>query len=144
MPYLLSSQGSVALLQWGVPVMEDLERVIEDVRRLRDEVGPPVLVLFIPEGSSPPAADVANRMVRRLPELARQRRSLHQVFAGAGFSVGFKRSVLTGMLLAANKLAPASQRISLTVHGTFEEAAARLPPGDRADLLALATVAQAA
>ena len=139
MPYSFSNRGSVALVRWGEPVMSDVEACLDEVTRCRREVGLLVLVLFVPEAAPAPPKDVSAAMVRRLPELAAQARQIFQVFEGSGFFIGFKRSVLTGMLLASNKMARRDKRLLLTVHGTFDEVAANLSPADRRDLLALVT-----
>jgi hypothetical protein len=134
MPYSFTNRGSVALVRWGEPVMSDVETCLDEVRRCRREVGPLVLVIFVPEGAPAPPRDVSAAMVVRFPELAAQTRLMFQVFEGSGFFVGFKRSVLTGMLLAASAVTPKARRMQLSVHGTFEEVAAHLSPADRRDL----------
>jgi hypothetical protein len=134
MPYAFSTQGSVAVVRWGEPLMEDLVPCMEDVRRVQQTVGTPYLVLVVPEGAPAPSSATRDEMIRLIPELATTCLSMHQVFEGSGFFIGFKRSVLTGMLLAAGKLTPASKRVAYSVNATIEEVAARLPREVHADL----------
>ena len=144
MPYTFSTQGSVAVVRWGEPTMDDLVPCMEDVRRVQKTVGTPYLVLIVPEGSPAPAPGVKDEMIRLLPDLAGTCITMHQVFEGSGFFIGFKRSVLTGMLLAAARLTPASRRLSYSVNATIDEVAARLPRESHADLYAACSQLSAA
>lgn len=117
--------------------MDDVEPVLDHLRRVRSEAGPPILINFVPADAAAPAPDVARQMARRLPELMVECTRLHQVFEGTGFFIGFKRSVLTGMLLATNKVGASKQRVAISIHATVEEVALTLSTEQRADLLRL-------
>jgi hypothetical protein len=142
MPFSFANRGTVAIVRWGVPIMSDVEACLDQVRERHRQVGPLVLVLLVPEAGPAPSANVTAAMVHRFPELSDYSRAMFQVIEGTGFSSGFKRSVVTGMLLAANKVAPKHKRVQLTVLGTLEEVATHVPPADRRDLLALAAEAR--
>ncbi len=124
--------------------MEDLEPVLDHLRRVRREVGPPVTVCYVPADANAPAPEVAQAMSRRLHEMAALCVRVHQVFEGTGFFIGFKRSVLTGMILASNKLAAPARRVAVSVHATLDEVAATLTAEQQADLFTLAATARAA
>jgi hypothetical protein len=144
MPFSFSNQGSLVFVRWGKPTMHDLEPVLEHLRRVRRESGPAIAVLFVPEDAAAPEPEVAREMARRFPDLMAECSRVHQVFEGSGFFIGFKRSVLTGMLLASNKLNPPSKRLVVSIHATVDEVAATLAPDQRADLWRLLSEARAA
>ena len=148
MPFSFSNQGAIAFIRWGTPTMDDVEPVLEHLRRLRREAGPAILINFVPEDAAAPAPEVAKQMARRFPDLMAECSHLHQVFEGSGFFVGFKRSVLTGMLLASNKLnaakGPSARRLMVSIHATVDEVAATLTPEQREDLVRLVAGARAA
>ena len=134
----------MALIHWGTPLMADIEPTLDHLRRVRREVGPPIAVCFVPADAAPPAPEVAKEMARRLPEMAALCIRVHQVFDGSGFFVGFKRSVLTGMLLATNKLSAPHRRVAVSVHASIEEVAETLSPDQQVDLMTLVATVRAA
>ncbi len=144
MPFSFSSQGSLAFVRWGTPTMDDVEPMLERLRRMRREVGPAILISFVPEDAAAPAPEVAREMARRFPDLMAECSRLHTVFEGTGFFIGFKRSVLTGMILASDKLNASKQRLAVSIHGTVDEVAVTLSAQQRADLALLLSEVRAA
>ena len=144
MPFAFSSQGTIAFIRWGTPTMDDLEPVLEHLRRVHRTVGPPIAVIIVPADAAAPAPEVAKEMSRRFPDLMAECARVHQVFEGSGFFIGFKRSVLTGMIVASNKLSASRKRIAVSIHATVEDVATTLSPEQRADLLQLRSGVRAA
>jgi hypothetical protein len=145
MSFAFFSHGSVALIEWGTPELADVERVLAQVRRVRERGEPVLLVTYISEDAPAPSGEVQREMARHMNDLASICATGHAVFEGSGFFIAFKRSVLTGMLFASKGLSKKPThhwRIHASFDGVIEQVPANRLPELRATLKAFYAAAR--
>jgi hypothetical protein len=136
MSFRYFSHQSVAIVLWATPELADVEALIVYIRAERERRGVPVLyVSIVPHGAPPPATDVMKEMIRRFPDLNEHCEAIVQVFEGEGFASGFKRSVLTGMILAVNQCVPVERRLQVRSESTLAGVITKVPVARRSEWL---------
>jgi hypothetical protein len=94
---IISTRGAVFVL-WGVPTIEDIDRVIATLRDAVRQVGEPVIyVTRVPVNQPAPSGDVRRHLDKLMPTLTQLFSSYHVVLEGDGFSAALKRAVLLGL-----------------------------------------------
>lgn len=115
-------RGGVFAL-WGVPEVEDMDRVFEEVlEAARGNGGTAVYVARVPVGAPPPADAARSRFNQVFPRMVEVLSSYHVVMEGTGFFAAFKRATLTTLLQ------PFWRRRLFHVHATCAEIEAHAEP----------------
>lgn len=132
MAYRSSSMRDVYVVVWDRPEQGDVQRVMFDVRVLRDKTKDPITyVAIVPVDGEPPEGEARSAMISSMRELIDLSETVHLVFEGEGFRQSIKRSVLAGILLASGK------RGRVLVHATIDEALSAIHAGRRDAVRAL-------
>lgn len=119
---ILSTKGAVFAL-WGVPTVEDMDRVAQAIREAARQAGEPVLyVTRVPVGQPPPSAPVRRHLEALLPEIEPLFSSYHVVMEGGGFNAAMKRAVLLGLFQLSRR------RRTFFVHSHVSEIASHIEP----------------
>lgn len=94
---VIACDGAV-FAQWGVPAVEDVDKVIMAVRGAAAKAGHPVIyVTRVPAQAPPPDAKVRQRLDALMPELVDLCSAYHVILEGDGFFAAMKRAVLLGI-----------------------------------------------
>ncbi len=112
--------------QWGVPAVEDMDRI---ARALRDAVtkagGPVIYITRVPAHAPPPDANVRRHLDLMMPEFVEKCSAYHVVMEGDGFFAAMKRAVLLGIFQIRWR------RGLFFVHSTIAELLAETAETDR-------------
>jgi len=83
---------------WGVPTVEDMDRVAAALREATAKAGhPAIYIARVPADAPPPDADVRRHLDRLMPLIVEQCSAYHVVLEGDGFFAAMKRAVLLGI-----------------------------------------------
>ena len=94
---LISSDGAV-FAQWGVPTIEDMDRVADALREAAAKARRPVIYIArVPAQAPPPDAKVRSHLDSLMPEIVEKCSAYHVVMEGDGFFAAMKRAVLLGI-----------------------------------------------
>ncbi len=94
---MISTEGAV-FAQWGVPTIEDMDRVARALREAATKAGRPVIYITrVPAQAPPPDAKVRQHLDTLMPEIVEACSSYHVVMEGDGFFAAMKRAVLLGI-----------------------------------------------
>lgn len=89
---------------WGTPEVDDVERIIDDVRqRLNGTKGAIFYVTRVPSDAPAPDANVRRRLNQILPTLVEYCASYHVILEGDGFVAAMKRGVLLSLFQLTQK-----------------------------------------
>lgn len=94
---IISTRGALFVL-WGVPTIDDVDRVIVALREAVRVAGEPVIyVTRVPMTQPAPSAEVRRHLDGLMPTLTQLFSSYHVVLEGDGFAAAVKRAVLLGL-----------------------------------------------
>jgi hypothetical protein len=116
MSCVTSLVGGVYFVRWLSPAATDFDRISIELRDALRKGGERVIYLnILPEGSPLFDDRTRKRMVAHLVSVKDRSESVHFVVEGHGFRTSAKRSMVTGVLLAAGQQAK-------FIHSTLREA----------------------
>ncbi len=120
---IISTRGAIFVL-WGVPAVEDMDRVATALRDAVHESGAPVLyVTRVPVSQPAPSAEVRRHLDELMPTLLQLFSTYHVVLEGDGFGAALKRAVLLGLFQLSWR------RKTFFVHSLVDEVPASLEEG---------------
>lgn len=94
---LVSAPGAVFAL-WGLPTVDDVDRVLLAIETAAQASGRPVVyVARIPAKAPPPDAATRSRIDTVMPRLMQVCSTYHVLLEGEGFAAAVKRGVLIGL-----------------------------------------------
>jgi len=94
---LVLSDGAV-FAHWGVPTVEDMDRVAAALKSVAAKAGRPVIYIArVPSKAPPPDAQVRRHLDTLMPAIVEQCSGYHVVMEGDGFFAAMKRAVLLGI-----------------------------------------------
>jgi hypothetical protein len=95
---ILSCEGAVFVLWGRVTTKQDLDRVFDRLKLIRESSGRPVVyVTRVPVDAQPPSPEVRAYLDSLMPSAIAWCSSYHVVLEGSGFLNAMKRAVLAGL-----------------------------------------------
>jgi hypothetical protein len=123
MPYTSAVVDRLHLVRWLDPVMADVEPLVKEVVRAREQIGSPLFgIAIVPIECPPPTDEVRAVWTKRVGRLLDAAESLHFVIEGSGFRLTIMRSALTTITFFS------THRGRVQVHSTVNQALWRLEP----------------